>query len=81
MNGRLRKVGMLTRVGALQGSEYTLVENDTDVESTLDTIGVEDEEGEYLYLLVKVGDGEYEEVWGMVSRDLTATAELLYLEV
>lgn len=78
---KVLQVGALKRVSELQGKEYRLVQNDYDVESVLDTIGIEDEGGEYLYLLVKLdGSGaDYAEVWGMYSAALDTTAELIHV--
>ena len=75
------KVGTLKRVSELQGREYQLIQQDSEVEDVLDAIGISDEDGNYLYLLVKLdGSGaDYAEVWGMYSAALSTTAELIHV--
>jgi hypothetical protein len=79
---RTPQLGTLRRVGSLQGKEYTLHQNDSDVEDVLDHIGITDDDGEYLYLIVKMDASgtEYAEVWGTYSLDLNTQAELIHKE-
>lgn len=57
-------------------AQWDFVQVDMDVWSILESIGIDKDA--YRYLLVAVGDGEYEEIWGTNSFRLNGMAEQLF---
>lgn len=84
---KVLQVGALKQVSELQGQEYRMVQGEDEVESVFDDISYINDieinnDGEYPYLLVRegpYGEGDYQEVWGMYSAALNATAELIFV--
>jgi hypothetical protein len=65
-------------VGDLNDFHYILVQNDIEVRSILNDIGMESED--YPYLLVRSKNGRYIEIWGLYKPVADETAYLLYRE-
>jgi hypothetical protein len=75
----MNSLGDVRTIANLQGAEYTLVTDSQEVTDTLDTIGKRTED--YDGLLVKVGDGDYDEVWGFCGTTpyLSKLTKLIYV--
>ena len=65
-----------------EGPEWVLVTDSQDVDSTGDSIGIYKLSCIYDSLFVKVGDGDYDEIWGFNGIPyLTKSMDQIYPEV
>lgn len=69
------KVGDRKPLRDLDGNGYEAVQGEDDIRDTLDIIGADDDG--YGYLIVKMGDGDYDEVWAGRNADLSTGFERL----
>lgn len=76
--GCVTPLGKLKYVRELEDPKYILVQTDYEVWSILESIGMPERYCQYL--LVVVGDAEYDEVWALDSVYLDSQAELIFCD-
>ena len=52
------------KVKELQGEEYLFINDSQEVQYILESIGLGRDDLSYYGLIVKLGEGEYKEIWG-----------------
>jgi uncharacterized protein DUF6839 len=68
----------MTTVRDLDNDKYNLVQTDYDVKDTLESIGLEKQDWQYLIVELESNQAEYKRVWGLDSCNLDSTAYLIY---